>query len=96
MPYLLTFLRRLPGIMKRNNQTVTSAIYFISETDITKWFCQIQEYIKEKKLGETISEPSGIDSGMKRVSKRGLPQVEFWQLGGQEMYFVLEKGYTSY
>jgi hypothetical protein len=49
-------------MVERNSEPVTSASSCVSEADIRKWFDEVKEYIKKKKLEEVMSDPSRIFS----------------------------------
>jgi hypothetical protein len=50
------FCRETP----RGSEDLTSVGYFVSKAGITWWFCEVQVYLKEKKLKETVTDPSKI------------------------------------
>jgi hypothetical protein len=60
---LQAFLRRHSEIVERKSEPVTSATSCVSEADIRKWFDEVKEYIKEKKLEEAVNDPSKIFNG---------------------------------
>jgi hypothetical protein len=57
------FLEGHPEIVERTSESVTSASSCVSEADIRKWFDEVQLYIKEKKLEESMNDPSRIFNG---------------------------------
>jgi hypothetical protein len=57
---LQAFLRQHLEIVERTSEPVTSASSCVSKADTRKWFDEVKEYIKEKKLEEAMSDSSRI------------------------------------
>lgn len=54
------FMRRHPELSVRKPEGVTNASAKVSETDIKKWFQQIEFYLKEKDYCDILRDPSRI------------------------------------
>lgn len=57
------FLKRHPKITFRTPEGITSASSVVSETNIRKWFTEIETYLKEKGFYGILQDPSRIFNG---------------------------------
>lgn len=58
-----SFLRRNPVLASRTSEAVTRASSNVSESDIRKWFNDIQQYLNEKGYFEILQDPSRVFNG---------------------------------
>lgn len=61
--WMKAFLKRHPKITFRTPEGITSASSTVSETNIRKWFTEIETYLKEKGFYEILEDPSRIFNG---------------------------------
>lgn len=58
--WLKSFHRRHPILRYRNLESVTSASGKVSEIDISKWFAEVGDYLKERDLISVLSDSTRI------------------------------------
>ncbi|KAJ8937929.1 hypothetical protein NQ318_005536 [Aromia moschata] len=57
------FLKRHPNLAKRTPEAVSKASSNVSEKDIRKWFCNIEQYLKEKQYFDIHKDPTRVFNG---------------------------------
>lgn len=57
------FLKRHPELVHRTPEAVTSASANVSETDIRKWFRDIEDYLKQKEYFDILENPTRVFNG---------------------------------
>lgn len=61
--WMRAFLRRHPNVSLRTSEAITAASANISESDIRKWFIEIESYLKEKHLFDILEDPNRVFNG---------------------------------
>lgn len=83
------FLKRDPAIVYRTSEGVTQSSACVSESDIRKWFSEIEDYLSQNNLLNIFNEPSriynGDESGFQLCPKTGKVLAE---KGTQNVYKI--------
>lgn len=61
--WLQSFMNRHPILTSRTPEPVTNASSNVSESNIRKWFNDIEQYLKEKQFFEILQDPTRVFNG---------------------------------